>query len=224
MALALKTEFLISPDTISLKNITGTYDALSNPGGYGTPNEAFDDFAHYAILTKKNVNNVADVVLAINAYDPLSALQFTAPRTVDGWFEGVLLDVRFWDDAEANTVGQIRHVDGNNYIAIQDGTNHPPASSPSYWEAIALADMVDNDSVEVLKSDTISIFNADVYWSKKMAGFSKQGKCGVCEDDREKRRMDDIEFHISAANVACGMGNYVDGEWNVLSLLKLGAK
>ena len=84
MALVPVATMTFAASTLSVNDATGSYDVTTNPTGYGSPNAAYSDYAHYAIIRKKNVNGVADSLLVLTSYDETVATSFSAPRTVDG--------------------------------------------------------------------------------------------------------------------------------------------
>ena len=224
MALELKISFVEGKTVLIAKNVTGDYDAADNPGGYGSPNEAFDDFAHYMIIRKKNVNNVNDVVLDVVATDPLEATEFQINRAVDGWYSATALDIKIWADDQSIEIGDVRYYGGLIYEALTNNLDSQPNVNPSDWVARTILEVESNTDVISATSDTVVYYNADVYYSKHIADNSIKGKCGVCEDERKKIQYEQIEFHLNAAAVANCQKNYADGEWNVLALIKLSAK
>lgn len=229
MALALAATLTFSATKVILTNTTGDYDVSDNPGGYGSPNAEFTDYAHYAIIRKKNVNGVADSVLTLDSYNPVSAVSFSADRSVDGWHEGKLLEIEVWDIGTAYTggtalTGSVVEDDGVVYYCEQNNTGNKPSLNPSDWEPVTdLTTIEENPFVLTKFVGRVTPYNADVYWSTKMAENSQAGRCGICADSREKERLDKIYFHIQAVLVADQLGSNTDGEFNVLALLALGA-
>ena len=221
MALTVVIELAFSADEIQLNDITGAYNVTSNPTGYGAPNDAFADFAHYAIIRKKNVNSVADEDLTIETYNELSATEFVAPRAVDGWYEGIKFNIPIWS-AGAYLLDDVIYHNGSIYQA-NAGTSGTPGVSGDWDEVTDLTTLEDNTSITVTVEGRVTAYNADVYWSQQIASLSQQGMCGICEDDRLKARLDKIYRHIQSVLVADQLGNNTDGEWNALALINLGA-
>jgi hypothetical protein len=221
MALVIDVALTFSKTQVIFTDVTGAYNASTNPTGYGAPNDAFTDFAHYAIIRKKNVNSVSDEVLALDAYSPVTDTVFTTDREIDGWYEGTKLTIRIWT-AATYPAGTIRSHNGVIYEANTSTSQTPGAGAQ--WDVNSdLEDIETNSTVTVTRDGRVTAFNADLYWSKQIAANSMEGKCGICKDDRQKERLDRIYTHIQAVLVADGKGNNQDGEWNVLSLIQLGA-
>lgn len=223
MALAVVIDFEFSATQSILVESTGDYNAVTNPTGYGTPNPAYADYAHYAIIRKKNVNMVADSVLVVDAYNPLSALQYEATRTVDGWYEGVKLNILVWT-AATYPLGTVRYRSGVIYKVINAaGTAQQPPHAD--WEVVSdLTSIESNASVVVTTVERDTAFTADAYWSQLMADLTQQGGLAIADDDRSKKRMDDIRRTVQQVLAADQLGNNAAGEWCVLRLQLLGAK
>lgn len=222
MALVVVIDSLVSATTISFRDRTGTYDALTNPTGYGAPNAAFADYAHYIIIRKKAVGDDSDEVLVPQTYDPLSALTFTVTRATDGWYEAIKLNITKWS-AGSLPAETVRYHSGNVYVANSTTSSTP--GSDSTWDVVSdLTDIEDNATVIATTLGKVTPYDADVYLSKQMAENSKAGRLGIAVNDKDAKRLDLIRFHIQCANTADGFGNYEDGEWNVQALMSIGAK
>lgn len=77
----------IQGKSIIVKDATGSYDADSNPGGYGSPNRDAADVT-WALL---KFRNYSDEEYTTNRYNSLSDLQGTGQK-VDGLKDGVFKD------------------------------------------------------------------------------------------------------------------------------------
>lgn len=229
MALVVVAETTFAEDLVVLTDTTGAYNVTTNPTGYGAPNAAFAAYAHYAIIRKKNVDSVADEVLTLTAYNPITDTVFQAPRTTDGWYEGKKLTIPIWVTLTAYTsgtaaTGSIVYYSGVVYYCIT--TNSDAAFTPAKWTAVSdLTTIEDNATLTVTTDGRVTAYDADVYWSKQIATLSQQGQCGVpFEDDKLKARLDKIYRYIQNVLVADQLGNNQDGEWCVLQLIAMGAK
>ncbi len=231
MALEIAGGLSFSSPKVILTNTTGDYDAVDNPTGYGAPNAEFSDYAHYAIIRKKNVNEVADVTLTLDSYDPLTATEFSSDRAVDGWYEGRLLDILKWDSATSYTggtavTGDAVYDDGVVYYCSTSNSNSKPSLNPSKWTTVTdLTTIEENESIQTLVDGRVTAYDADVYWSSQRATLSQRGQEDCeCIDDKLKKRLALILYYIQNVLVADQLGNNTDGEWSVLRLLALGAK
>jgi Ca2+-binding RTX toxin-like protein len=207
---------------VTAEDVTGAYHVTDNPTGYGAPNDAFADFAHYVIIRHKNVNSVADEVLTLNLYNPLSATEFTATRTTDGHYEVTKLNIYIWS-AGTYAADTVRYYAGSVYLSNTSTSQTPGAGAQ--WDVVTdLTEIEDNNTLIDTITGRVTVYDADVYWSKQIALNSQRGKCGICEDDRKKKKMDDILQYIQNALTADQLGYNTDGEWAVLALRLLGAK
>ena len=220
MALSIALELVFSADEVQMNDITGDYHAVDNPTGYGAPNAEFTDYAHYALIRKKNVNSVADEVLALEVYNEVTDTEFVADRSVDGWYEGAKFNILVWT-AGTYASGTVKFYNGVIYMANTSTSQQPPHAD---WDVITdLEDIEGNSSVLITYEGRVTVYDADVYWSGKIAENSQAGRCGLCEDDKLTKRLDTIYRYIQNALVADQLGNNTDGEWNVLRLIALGA-
>lgn len=218
---SVKVAITFTKTQVIVTDITGNYNVTTNPGGYGAPNDLFSDFAHYVILRKKNVNLVADVVMTLDSFNPLSSTVFTATRTIDGWYEAKKLNIRKWTAGTYN-LNDVRYYNGSVYKANTTTTGTPGVTG---WDLVTdLTTIESNGTVVTAVDGRVTAYNADTYWSKQIALNSQKGNCGICVDDRQADRLKKIEFHLQAVLVADQMGDNESGEWNCLSLALLGAK
>lgn len=221
MALLTTVSMSFTASTVVLANTTGTYDALTNLTGYGTPNAAFSDYAHYAIIRKKNVNNVADEVLVLSSYDPTLAVSFSAPRATDGWYEGKELSILIWT-AGTYAADIVKYNGGVVYKANTSTSEEPGTGSD--WDVVSdLTTIEGNASIIETTIGRVTPYNADVYWSKKKALYAQQGRNGLTLEDKAQARMDTIYRKIQEVLVADQLGLDTDGEWIVLDLIEMGA-
>ena len=220
MALVPVVTMTFAASTLSLNDATGNYDASTNPTGYGAPNALFTDYAHYAIIRKKNVNGISDQVLVLTSYDPLVALTFSGPRVVDGWYEGKKLNILKWT-AGTYASGVVRYHNGVIYKANTSTSQQPPHAN---WDIVSdLTTLEANASVIVTTIGRVTPYNADVYWSKKEALYAQQGRNGLTLEDKAQTRQQNIYRKIQQVLVADQLGLDTDGEWIVLDLIEMGA-
>ena len=221
MALSVVITVTFSGTQVIVTDTTGAYNVSSNPGGYGAPNAAFSDYAHYVILRKKNVNLVADVVLVLDAYNPLSSTVFTYERSLDGWYEATKLNILKWT-AGSYVLNDVRYYNGTIYKA-NTATSSTPGADGTWTVVTDLTTIESNATLIATVLGRSTAYNADTYWSKQIALLSQKGQCGICDNDKHKNRLDKIYFHIQAELVADQFGNNEDAEWNVQALILLGA-
>jgi hypothetical protein len=119
---------------------TGSYDAINNSDGYGSPNDARTDRANY-LLVSKNDPSGNRTYLTVSNTDPLNTLVWNLQSTIDGLHQATLLSFRKWSGATAyvaNTNAIFYTVTGLFYKCIQNNTNIAPDSGggDAYWTEI----------------------------------------------------------------------------------------
>lgn len=232
MALDRTATLTFSADQVIATNTTGAYAVSTNPGGYGAPNPTFAAFAHYAIIRKKNVNEVADEVLILDSYNPISATVFTADRDPDGWYEATLFDIDVWNSGTSYvggtlTTGNVVYDAGILYCCTVSNSNSKPSLNPSKWTVVTdLTTIEGNTTLYTTVEGRVTAYDADVYWSKQIADLSQKGQCSLqlIVDDKLKARLDLILLNIQCAKTADQLGSNSSGEWAILRLRHLGAK
>lgn len=212
-------------DQVTLSDVTGNYNVTTNPTGYETPNAAFTDFARYVQITKKNVNDVDDVVLTLDSYNVLTATSFTADRDVDGWYEGKHVLITKWT-AGTYAENVVRYYSGSVYVVAVASTSSVPGADAN-WQLIAdvfASAAIVAPYVIITTINRDFSFDASLYWSQQIAELTQQGNLAIPIDDRSKERLDTIQRTITQVEVADDLGNNTAGEWCVLRLQRLGAK
>lgn len=221
MSLVVKIAISFSATQVIVDDVTGAYNVTTNPGGYGAPNNAFSDYAHYLVLRKKNVNNVADVVMSLNSYTPSSATEWAATRTIDGWYEAKKLNIPVWT-AGTYASGTVKYYGGQVYQSNTSTSSTPGADGT--WVVVSdLTTIEDNATIITTILGRSTVYNANVYRAKQIALSSQQGRCAIADDDRLKSRYEKIDYHLQAALNADQLGLNSDAEFNVQALILLGA-
>lgn len=225
MALAIKADLTFDISGVTLIDQTGSYNVLSNPGGWGAPNPELTDYAHAAIIRKMNVNGIANVILlsGFGGQNPTSATQWTATRFTDGWFQGKKFDILVWTSGTNNN-GDVRYYNGSVWKAHTTTTNPP---NPTDWDIVSdftTLEFTFDPTVIITTQNRNTAFSADAYWSTRIADLTEQGNLAINIDDRQKARLDLIYQTIQQVKVADKRGNNTAGEWCSLRLIRLGAK
>lgn len=222
MSLIISVDFVFSATKVTLRDNTGDYDATNNPGGYGTPNPAFNIYAHYGIIRKKYAGDTPDVVLTMDPYNPITDTSYPATRTVDGWYEGTKLNILIWT-AGTSGIGTVRYYGGNVYIA-NASTTSTPGTDGTWTPVTDLTTIEDNTSVIATIVGRVTAYNADVYWGELATEKASNDVIGINMDDRQLERFRTIKYNIWAALAADQLGDNLQGEVIVNRLQNLGAK
>ena len=90
--------------TMVFADTTGNYNALTNPGGYGTPNAARNTLALFLQVFNNRFDGSPTIVqspLTIAAYDPTVVASWTATLVKEGWQEATVYGVALFDETLA---------------------------------------------------------------------------------------------------------------------------
>lgn len=147
MALAQRFVVTDSQDgtTIYVSDETGTYDAVSNPGGYGAPNTERDQLA--LVILGRLKGSTADTELTPDAYDPESVTQFAfSGLTLDGYYQFKIYTVDKFvaQPATLNTFvydftgNQLQRGNGATFVSAEDEEleDNDIANSTKAWPHI----------------------------------------------------------------------------------------
>lgn len=142
----------------TISDNTGSYDALNNTIGYGTPNPGRTDRANY-LLVSKNAVNGARTYLTVSNTDPLNTLVWNLTSEADGWHQATLLSINKWNGSDSFTSSGdpdvVYYTPTNKvYRCIQNNTNIAPdsGSGGDYWEEVTdLTELQqDHENLEVI--------------------------------------------------------------------------
>lgn len=122
----------------SYEDISGTYDALNNTTGYGSPNDERSDRANYLLISKNDKNGTRTYITIANT-TPLSTMIWAFTSTADGWHQGTILSVNKWANG-AHVVDDVVFytTTGLFYNCIEAHSNIAPdsGSGSQYWEEV----------------------------------------------------------------------------------------
>jgi hypothetical protein len=219
---------------IAMQESTGTYNAGTNPGGYGTPNIELADAAQYCFAFKKNVSgddaNHTNLLNNTTPEDGVGTKTWTldisssGSNTDDGWYKFYLLVCPIYSAVTAYTVDDIVSSADILYKCIQAGTGQTPVSSPTYWTAVNMADTVANLETILDDQDTYSIWtgyqsdlmieNTEIFYANKVAEAC--ASCSPCNDlADEVKEIEYLEFYMRCAYTNESKQNYTAGEKNI---------
>lgn len=149
MALALKiSRTLIGDDglTVTIADNTGTYNASTNPTGWGSPNPDRADFALILFVVEKA--STGDVVITPTVYTPSSGDEtdvtvWSFTNNIGGWYEYYMLAVKEWNASDTWEVGELTYASGVWYKSKQNSNNNHAVSDTAWWEEITATDYID---------------------------------------------------------------------------------
>lgn len=105
----LKNTNTINPEgnRVYLIDNTGTYDSVTNPTGYGSPNTEREDVA--LVVLAVNKTSKGDILIDIVPYSPSTATHFDIIISKDGWYQFSMAVLMILDETDLGSydVGQI---------------------------------------------------------------------------------------------------------------------
>ncbi|MHA2404732.1 MAG: hypothetical protein ACXADH_17160 [Candidatus Kariarchaeaceae archaeon] len=237
MALIPKLTLVTASTTyaqIAMQESTGTYNASTNPGGYGTPNVELADSAQYCFAFKKNFSSTdANHTNLLDNTTPEDGdgtktwtlnISSTGSNTDDGWYKFYLLVAPKYNGATAYTVNQMVSSVNILYKCIQAGTGQTPASSPTYWTAVNMDDTVEN--LEAILDDEstysmhtgytsdVMVENTEIFYANKVAeACAAKSPCADLAD--EIKDIETLEFYMRCVYTNEAKQNYTAAEKNI---------
>ena len=194
----------------TLTDNTLLYDAVDNPGGYGTPNPDRADIALYLYMYKHN-KDIDDSALLLFNNNPTTVSSWQIPMLVDGYYYGKLLGFALYDPLLSYIVDDMVYHENNYYVAIDVAAPAEDSINNSLiWEVISdlTADSVStNPSIyvtpvnQVLNPRAKQCYQTQVY-------LSTTTSC-KCNKDRTKTKpYQKIFVELSAASFLCLQEKY----------------
>lgn len=203
---------------------TGTYDATTNPGGYGAPNILRNQLALFVYGFKYMPNPDADTVLTIvNNNDPENATSWQVNMSMDGYHYIRLVGFNIWSSLATYGVGDYVFYQTKYYRALSVTLNQDPINNPLVWveESDLTTDTIyEHASVYVYQLDTNIDFRARACYQIQVKNNARDNcNCnGVAPGPVVKPYMQ-IFVHLNAARFDCLQGKYpqADAEMQYLA-------
>lgn len=112
LQLKIKKDGITTTGFLVIKDVTGDYDATTNPGGYGTPNPDRDEVALVVRAFNNRYDSSASVVsnnveVTPDNTDPLIAANWNVTINKQGWYKVVLYGLSILDSDVLLSVGEI---------------------------------------------------------------------------------------------------------------------
>lgn len=220
MALTLVvTKSTISSDcgTLTIIDNTGDYDASSNTGGYGSPNETRANLYLKLFLTLKKSDG--DEAISIDAYNENTAASWAITITEDGYYEAYLFGCLAWSSGTTFSLNEVTYSSATDkfYYSLQNSNTNNAVTDTDWW-----AEVTDVSSLKAAIAASQSDAYADVYeWietcnsrvCKARAYLSKDCGCsdntGGCECNE---KFDQVRYLIDGVDIHSALGTYAKGQ------------
>ena len=214
---------LTNYDDMIIDDSTGTYDAGTNPGGYGAPNPDRADLGLVLVAQKKGYGNIADTELEYsntgNDFDTIAS--WTVDVTVDGWHEAVILGIPIWS---AGTYDQSQAIVEADVVYICDANGTTTQPSVSGWtvatqtnlEAIR-DDLVTYSPTSTVYSGTLNTVLTslgDIGYGDSVAADLSKDCAPECYDDITETNK--IWAYLEGAKISAARSKFMEAERKVL--------
>lgn len=195
---------------------TGTYDATTNPGGYGSPNPARSDLDLYVFAYKKNYDS-DDQELDVTISTPATQELWNTELVGDGHYRYEVIGTEKWVIGETYALDQVVYFNGKFYKATTAhlaADSNDPEDVGAPWEEITLEtlkttvyDNPDTYAVNVGSLDWVYTNLADVHYVNILSKLSKKG-CGCNCSKQCKQYLDQFDFFLNSAVSLFYIENY----------------
>lgn len=200
---------------------TGVYDAVNNPGGYGTPNP---DRANLALFLYgyKYKKDVDDVPLIIDNTGPLVVTQWEVPMPTDGYYYFTLLGFNVYDILLSYTPNMYVFY-ANSYYKSLDFIipGQDPINNPTLWELVpdlTIPEVSGNVSVYAATSDQVVNYRAKACYQEQVQ-LEAEGCCDCHSREQTKtKKYQRIFVHLNAASFDCLQQKYQQADAELLYL------
>lgn len=161
MALVLKIEKdSISSDclTIVYKDNTGNYNASTNVGGYGAPNETRANLYLKLFLTLKKT--VGDEQITVAAYNENTVTQWSITLSEDGYYEAYMFGALAYAGGTTYALADVVYSAAQDafYKSLSAGNVGNAVTNATFWTAVT-----DVDELKAAIAASTTVGYADVY-------------------------------------------------------------
>jgi hypothetical protein len=214
---------LLSLPTISeiVKTDDGSETVIADSTVYGGANPARVDVGVHLLAFKVD-EDLEEVAMTVEDYDPNAVTSFTVTNTTDGHQKFVMLIFDDYDAADTyeryDTV--FRPADGLLYrsISVAPITGQAPPNA-TYWEVVTKTQVYDSidtatESANVVVGSVQQVltFSSGQCLTTLASRNAKENCCGTCKNPKLKDDTDNLWMLIYTATAASNVGRYTEGE------------
>lgn len=205
MALELKVEkSSITSDckTLTVIDNTGTYDAGSNPGGYGAPNIARSSLYLKLFVTLKK--STGDEPQTISEYDENTESSWDISIANDGVYELYLFACLAWDSGTTYAINHVVYSAAQDkfYKSLQDSNTNNAVTDTNYWAEATVRDdftpAFDASQTDVYLDIENTLVTCNSVTCRNQSLVDADCKCNPCETVSTYEK---IRFKIEAAEI-----------------------
>ena len=178
--------------TITITDGTGTYDAGTNVGGYGTPSPARGARGVLSKIVSFNLDSAVKDTTILIGFAPLADTSWEQANLVDGLYNIYTLSAPLWDIAAANLIGDIVYYENGAltgfYTCLIATTTIAPDDNDVNWVAtpstVFEASTIEANNTMIVSSAFVFFLQcaADACYSKATLGLTANIMNGSCNN------------------------------------------
>jgi len=209
-----KTSISSNCTSMVVTDITGNYNASTNLGGYGAPNDT-----RVSLYLKLLVNlrkSTGREVIAVPAYNENTATTWTITIAEDGWYELYLFACKVWDAAITYALSAVVYsvATDSYYKSIQAGNLNNAVTNTTWWTAIT-TDVNDYlAAVALPQTATYEVTKnvVELCSSRKCeAQMLLKANCDCC-DECMLQEYEKVRMKIEGAGWNEALGNFTEAQ------------
>lgn len=170
-------------DKMTVIDDTGLYDAITNAGGYGTPNPDRSDLGLFVYGYEYNPDGDDSLILSDNT-EPNTASSWEFDISGDGYIYFFVLAFNAWDSSTPYDPDDLVYHNSNFYKALQSSTNVEPSSSTSAtWDILSDDEIIaEKANVVNARLDELNMQDGDICFSNLAADAAQKSVYDNCSD------------------------------------------
>lgn len=229
-----KTSITSNCKTFTIDDVTGTYDAITNPGGYGAPNPERSDLYLALVVTLKKSDG--DELITVPSYTPNTVTTWSVAVTEDGWYEIYLCAAYEYDSNLTYIENAVVYYPSTNsfYYSVVDNNYDNSVMNDAYWKLVTTSLQLstaaeitqqeiddsgnDNQVVYGGQANIIELCNSRVCAARRLMEEGCGCDCDDCDHCCSNKMYNRIRNRIEAAEINESAGSFSKGQVIVESL------
>jgi hypothetical protein len=196
---------------------TGTYNATTNPGGYGSPNPVRASLALFVYGYKFMPNPDEDTTLnIINNNDPVNVTSWQVDMNMDGYHYIRVLGFNIWSAVATYQIDNLVFYQTRYYRALAITTNEDPINNPLVWQEeldLTTDEIYANASIYTYQLDTVINSRGKQCYQKAVLKEAQENcNCFGSVPGPVVKPYMQIFVHLNAANFLCRQQKYAQAD------------
>lgn len=203
-----KTSISSDCETMVVTDVTGAYNVTTNPGGYGTPNEARANLYLKLIVSLRK--STGRETIDVPAYNENTASTWSITITEDGWYELYLFGCLVWSNAITYATSYITYDVATDkfYKSIQAGNLNHAVTDDEWWEeateveAFQAAIDLGQDDIYAVTENTVEVCRSRKCEGKMLlkANCDSCNECSLKDYEKVRMKLEGIVYQEAQGN------------------------